>query len=93
MNLYHIKQSVNYGYETFSDAVVVANNEIEASLIHPDMNSEYFEKWPFVENEDGTNWDRNDWAYTPDQVTVEFIGIANDKFTVPTVICSSYHAG
>lgn len=36
LKLYKISQTVNTGYATFDSAVVVAESETDASLVHPD---------------------------------------------------------
>ena len=41
MNLYHISQDVNRGYDTYSDAVVAAEGEDDAKNIHP-SNTGYY---------------------------------------------------
>ena len=90
MNLYRISQSVNRKWDTYSDAIVQAENEIEASNIHPNCESEFYEPWPYIEDSD--SYDRGDWADCPEQVKVEFIGVAVEGL-IGKVICASYHAG
>lgn len=79
MKLYLISQNVNTGYDTYSDAVVCANSEQEARLIHPDGYSK-------VKADSYDPWcDASD-------VKVEYIGEA-DKSIKEGVICASFHAG
>lgn len=82
MKLYHLSQSVNNGYDTTSDIVVCAESEDEARNISPDGNWRNQENWG----------DWVSWAYTPDQVQVEYIGEAADHLK-KGIICSSFHAG
>jgi hypothetical protein len=82
MKLFHISQSENTDYDTYSDAVVCCNTPEEASRIHPGGNSE----WPL---KDESCWD---WCQTPEQVTVKYIGEAAPEILFK-VVCASYHAG
>ena len=81
MNLYLISQSVNTGYDTYSDAVVAAESEEQARNIHPDGTPESKDDY----------FRRSTWAPVKD-VQVELIGIAKDGTKVG-VICASFHAG
>ena len=90
MNIYRISQTENRGYDTYSDAVVVAKNEEEAKRIHPSNASYHKGEW-WRETQwslDGTGT----WSH-PDNVKVELVGKANKSFTEPQVICASFHAG
>lgn len=82
MNLYRISQTVNNGWDTYSDAIVAAETEEEARHIHPGIDRQANGYTYLAELT---------WA-PPDQVTVELIGTA-----LPTVkagvICASFHAG
>jgi len=93
MKLFKISQTVNNGWDTFSDAVVVAPDETTAKTIHPDSMSEYFEGWPFVQNADDSNFPRDDWVDTPEEVKVEYIGEAAEHLSQGAVICASFNAG
>jgi hypothetical protein len=92
MKLFRISQNIHNGYDTYSDAVVVAPDEATAKTIHPDQY-EGRDPWPFVPNADDSNYPRNDWADTPDQVKAEYIGEAVEHLSQGAVICASYHAG
>ena len=81
MNIYLISQDKNEGYDSFDSAVVVAENEEKAKLIHPCGNTD----WDGIKNE------YYDWAKA-EYVSVELIGIATGN-DVPRVICSSFNAG
>lgn len=79
MKLYRIYQTVNKGYDTYSDAVVCAVDEEDAKTIHPDDESKVKEDEDF------------EWCPLKD-VQVQYIGEADDKIE-RGVIVSSYHAG
>lgn len=85
MKLWHISQQKNNDYDTYSDAVVAADTESEAAMIHPggDGNIELFPEEGF-----------EDRAWTNDvyDVSVEYIGEAKIG-TKKGVICASFHAG
>jgi hypothetical protein len=82
MKLWHISQDANDGYDTYSDAVVAAETEAEARVMHPNGH------------EDPVDWSYqwNSWAFKPEQVTVRHIGEAVEG-TPKGVICASFHAG
>lgn len=87
MKIYKISQNVNNDYDTYSDAVVFAENEDEARLIHPDGTYSY------KEEEVNSTCDRNygTWA-KKEYVKVEYVGEAHEGSKVG-VICASFHAG
>lgn len=93
MNLYHLTQNKVDDYDTYSDAVVAAQDECRAKLIHPSS---------FV------SWDEAEWKYKagplisprshgtsewpePEHVEARLIGVAVEG-TVEGVICASFHA-
>ena len=82
LKLYHISQSENSGWDTFSDLVVCANSEDEARHIHP---SQYKDD-PWAEDAYSA------WCKSPDQVEVVYIGIAAPDVK-PGIVCASFHAG
>lgn len=100
--LYKISQSVHDDYDTYSDAVVAAESEDDAMLMHPDGKSEWqpnpdyglneleteLDTWI---NEYGSSMGDHDWA-NPFSVSVTLIGVADISIT-KGVICASYHAG
>ena len=101
MKLYLISQSVNNDYDTYSDAVVCAENEEEARKICPN------ESYPYDEKTETFHWWVNigtdkeqyhpkvlcrSWANNLDDVEVEYIGKAKDRLK-KGIICSSFHAG
>lgn len=95
MKIFRISQTVNRGWDTYSDAVVFAKTPEEARMIHPDSRSEYCDPWP-PQTEDERDWRRKDWADTPDQVCVQYLGEADDFLASDFkngIICASFHAG
>ena len=93
MKLYRISQDVQSGWDTYSDAVVVAPDEDTARTIHPDSMDEGFDGWPFNSNASHLRYFRRNWATTPDQVEAEYIGEAAEHLSQGAVICASFHAG
>jgi len=80
MNIYLITQDKNYDYDTYDSAVVAANSEEEARMIHPDGRDEWN-----GESETYSSW--CDSMY----VEVDFIGTTSVR--EKGVICSSFNAG
>ena len=81
MKLWRISQDVNNGYDTYSDAVVAAETEEEARMIHPSGK----------ENWNGKAGEFSCWCNVT-QVKVYMIGIAREGIK-KGLICTSYHAG
>lgn len=79
MNLYLISQEYNDDYDTYDSAVVAANTEEEARLIHPSR---------------GLDWDGKNIAYAgwcdSKYVEVDFIGNTDRE---KGVILTSFNAG
>lgn len=82
MKLYHISQSYNKGYDTYSDMVVCAESEDDAKSIHPN------EQYGYV----GDLWKSDSWCRYPDEVTAIYLGEA-DALLKRGIICASFHAG
>ena len=95
-NLYLISQTENNGYDTYSDAVVCAENEDDARHIHPSEYYKYHDGKLWFQFPDGTEreekYDDGGWAH-PDNVKAELIGTATDDVEVGKVVCASFHAG
>lgn len=83
--LYHISQSENNGYDTYSDFVVCAENEEAARNTHP-LSSMY--------DLDGDPWKNPSpcWCKLLEQVEVKLIGKAHKDLELG-IICASFHAG
>lgn len=78
MNLYRISQKRNNDWDTYDSAVVCAESEADARMVHPN----------------GEEWDgaaTGDWVAAAD-VTVDFVGIAREGIA-RSVICASFNAG
>lgn len=82
MNIYLISRKDHADWDTYDSAVVFALTEEQARQTHPDPNVKVID-WG---GKLGT------WAYTPDQVTVEYLGIAKEG-TEAGVACASFNAG
>lgn len=80
MNLYKISQSVNTEYNAYDSAVVVAPTIGDAALIPP---AEYISRARGTEHE---------WV-SPENVKVEYIGIAAEHLKEGDVIVASFNAG
>lgn len=87
MKLYHISQTENQDYDTYSDAVVCANSEDEARMIHPrfGLNNNWNEMYKLDSYYCG-------WCRSPDSVTVVYIGEAAESVKIG-IIVASFHAG
>jgi hypothetical protein len=79
MELWHISQDENSGYDTFSDAVVAAETEDDARHTLP-------ADWIDISDEEYSSW--CDFKF----VKVTHIGTANSDIKAG-VICASFHAG
>jgi 2-polyprenyl-6-methoxyphenol hydroxylase-like FAD-dependent oxidoreductase len=92
MNLYHISQTDVSGWDTYSDAVVVAESPEQAARIHPRTDWWRTDEEGIIKHiplEDDMY--SRDWTDDPSHVTVRLLGTAID--TVEQVICASFHAG
>ena len=78
MNLYRISQNVADGWDTYDSAIVAAKSPEDAASIHPST----VDPWPQY----------GDWVSTPEQVTVELIGVAVNG-TSRGVVLASFNAG
>ena len=77
MNLYIIYQKERNGYDTYDSAVVAADSCQEAVNIHPSVYC---------------SWDSDTWASCPENVSVEYLGIAKEG-TKKGVVLASFNAG
>lgn len=84
MKLFHVSQSINGDYDTYSDFVVCCKDEKTARFTHPSGTKDWNgKKWG--------DWDFHDWC-APKHVKVTYIGEA-EKGLQEGVICDSFHAG
>lgn len=79
LNLYLLKQTENDEYDTYDSAVVVAETEDEARLIHPNPSRRR------------TSFGSKTWV-DPEKVEVILLGEAIGSLK-RGVVCSSYNAG
>jgi len=87
MNIYHLTQNKVYGWDIYSDCVVIANNEDEARNIHPESEGLTVVK-TLKEVKDDYSWPRN-----PKYINVKLIGTVIESEEVVRVVCASFHAG
>ncbi len=84
MNLYLIKYPGEDLYNKYCEAVVCANSEDEARMIHPgSKNYRTHSKWWDDEN------DYSNWCH-PNDVLVSFVGVACEKYKSKCVIVSDF---
>lgn len=91
LNIYRISQTVNDGYDTYSDAVVVAKRMKEAQVMHPAGSNYVWDKkrgWLLQGKFESCT---GDWA-PANQVKVEKIGRTN-IIKEPCIVLASFHAG
>ena len=94
LRLYLLTQTVVTDYDTYDSAVVCAESEDAARLIHPGDQSEWYAKHqpdkpppnPWPSGGSGT------WADRPDQVQVKCIGTAAPDIK-PGLVLASFNAG
>jgi len=94
--LWKISQSVNDGYDTYDSAVVVAECEEEARMIHPGG-----ENYDGGVNREGFVvpwWQRAErygvWADVMEQVTaVKLAPIDSPEYPAGTIVVASFNAG
>lgn len=86
LKLYHIWQKVNNMSETYSSAIVCANNEDDARYIHPNGFS-YIEEWW------NNKYHMDDWT-SPENVHVELIAdsVVGDYKAGDVIISDYIHA-
>ena len=90
MKIFKIEQSENNDYDTYSDAVVIAEDEEEAKKIHPNGEFNYKEE---KTNDEYSKADSNYGTWVKKEfVDVEYIGEAKEG-SERGIICSSFHAG
>lgn len=78
--LWKIERTDNWGYDEYSDAVVVARTEADARMIHPGGEERDWE-WT------------SSWPVKPEELKVTKVGTAAPELTAGTVVVASFHAG
>ncbi len=94
MNIYLITQETNIGYDTFDSAVVIADNEEQASKVNP-LSVTYPKDNNISDTEeDGTFIKRSSsWARNAKDVKVKLLGSYLGEEKRAVAIVSSYNAG
>lgn len=96
MNLYLLTQRVNNNYDTYDSLLVAAPDPETAKKIYPSTGTywdEDREAWgSMVLSEFRYVGNYGTWAYRPDQVEAELIGIAVEG-TEQGIILGSFNAG
>ena len=96
MNIYLISQDKNNGYDTYDSAVVFAESEEEARLIHPGgeklVDGSWYE-YPSPDKPWRTRIWPGSWCEFPSDVSVQLLGVASDPEEGPGVILGSFNAG
>ena len=94
MNIYLISQTKNKDYDSYDSAVVVAESEYEASLIHPDDGIKMrVDCKGFFMNQDKDKC-RYDWVVNVKDVYAELIAenvVGVHQYA--RIICASFNAG
>jgi hypothetical protein len=80
MKLFLLSQEVNSGFDTFDSCVVAARTEVEARKHHPGLG------WAMQ-----AKYDYRDWAPSPDDVKVKYLGEAAPGVEAGIII-SSFNA-
>mgnify|MGYP001619178023 CR=1 FL=1 len=85
--LWLISQTENRGWVTYGSAVVIAEDVRQASWIHPSGKSrwECSGRWT-------SDWDKNNWASSPESITAKQIGIATEGKS-GDVVLANFRAG
>jgi hypothetical protein len=94
--LWRISQSINNGYDTYSDAVVCAATEEDAIKIDPSEFRVWHDGSWYFQYMDGSKYKEDDhsaWVNDIKDVKAERIGIAEEHIEIGQVICASFHAG
>lgn len=97
MKIYLISQNKVSGYDTYSDAVVCAEDEESAKKINPDSYYPYDEEtktfhWGTKEHQYEPESLSTSWVSVIEDVEVEYLGEAKPNLK-KGIICSSFHAG
>lgn len=94
MKIYLLTQTGNSGYDTYDSCVVVARSPEEARLMHPRGDRAWDGHiWAYTDGTPSSAWaSEAGWAWHPDNVTVEEIGVTL-AHTAPKVVCASFNAG
>jgi hypothetical protein len=90
LNIYHVKSSRPFEYDTYDEVVVLAPDADTASRMHP-RNGRLFES----ERRDcWTGWE--DWDAPGNMMArglVRYLGVCGDSGETQRVVCASFNAG
>jgi hypothetical protein len=92
LNIYEISQDINDDYDTYDHAVVVAASEEDARKMFPGSPDGTLAIFNYGDGTQEQEKVDRTWA-EPQYVSVEYVGVAADKYTTPCVICASFNAG
>ena len=93
MYIYKMWQDVNNDWDTYDSAVVVADNIQDAKVMHPD-NDLIWKNGLWVSKDTGNDYGTGTWTWCDiDDVNIEILGIADDKYNMPCVVVASFNAG
>jgi len=94
MNIYKISQTENDGYDTYTAAIVLAENEEEARDTHPNgFGPNGYEKINWEKLGKDPDSDLSVWASKRESVSVQYLGKADESFELPGVLLASFNAG
>jgi len=93
MNLYLISQHKNEGYDTYSDAVVVAPDAETAKRIYPMAELGCDGVGKFIDDPKNKDSVNDYWVDSIEHVSASLIGTAAEGYNEIQVICASFHAG
>lgn len=92
MNLYLVHQNANDGYDTYDSAIIAADTESDAKMLHPNDERVWLDgAWRYKDQSRTNPYYDDSWTL-PQFVTAELIGVAKDG-TVAGVILASFNAG
>jgi len=93
LNLYLLMQDDNNDYDTFDSMIVVAENEEQARMIHPDGYDWSPDKNTWV-NHRGEECIFKTWAFSIESISVEHVGICSIEGAKPgDIVIKSFNAG
>jgi len=99
MNIYLVSQSTNTDYDTYDSMVVIAQNEKQAALIHPEAKlfKQFLNELDVIKKSLEIRIEDDDYEYSTwtaaKNVTTTLIGVAHEKYKEPTIVMTSFNAG
>jgi len=96
MNLYLLKQEVNYAYDTYDSCVVCAPNEEVAKSIHPTGAVEWYKGLLHSTGDKNKDYRYKrlleTWVNDLSDIEIHFVGTALSSAEI-CVVCASFNAG